>query len=133
MKTFVPQPEWIILDWHRACIAAGTLCIQRCASCGRWRNPPRRFCAACFSDDAAFEPVSSAGSVLSKVVSHRTRDPGWQRQLPFATILVELDEGPRVLAATAMAPDEIRMSQRLGLRIEPKSADFVLVWADDAS
>lgn len=130
MRTYVPRPEWIVLDWHRACIAAGVLCVQRCGSCGVWRHPPRRFCATCFSDNVIFQPVTGDGTVLSTAVSHRSLDPGWQEQAPYATLLVELDEGPRVLAATATPPDDIRIGDHVAVRIDPRSEDFVLVWAD---
>lgn len=130
MRTYVPKPEWIILDWHHACIDAEVLCVQQCAACGVWRHPPRRFCASCFSDDVAFQPVSGNGTVLSKAVSHRSLDPGWNDQAPYATLLVELEEGPRVLAATTLEPDDLEIGQQVTVRIDPRGSDFVLVWAD---
>jgi uncharacterized OB-fold protein len=133
MRTYIPKPEWIILDWHHACIAAEVLCVQKCSACGVWRHPPRRFCASCFSDDVSFQPVTGNGTVLSKAVSHRSLDPGWQEQAPYATLLVELAEGPRVLAATSVAPDEIEIGHHVAVRIDPHGHDFVLVWADPVS
>lgn len=133
MSTYVPKSEWIILDWHHACIAAASLCVQRCAACGVWRHPPRKFCASCFSGDVTFEPVTGNGTVLSMAVSHRSLDPGWQERAPYATLLIELDEGPRVLAATSTSPDEIEAGQRVTVRVEPRGDDFVLVWADTTS
>jgi len=130
--TYVPQPEWLILDWHRASIAAGSLCVQRCAACGCWRQPPRRFCAACGSDDARFDPVAGRGRVLSFVVSHRSLDPVWAESAPFATLVVELEEGPRVVAATALTPDEVAIGLPVQVRLEPRGDDFALVWADAA-
>ncbi len=130
MRTYVPRPEWIVLDWHRACIAAEVLCVQRCVSCGVWRHPPRRFCGACFSDHATFQAISGMGTVLSKAVSHRSLDQGWQDQTPYATLLVELDEGPRILAATATQTDHIGTGDQVTIRIDPRGDDFVLVWAD---
>ena len=102
MRTYVPTPEWIVLDWHHACVAAGLLCIQRCSGCGRWRHPPRRFCPTSQSDGASFEPVTGSGSVLSFAVSHRSLDPGWQALAPYATLLIEQtqswsEQGLRVL------------------------------------
>lgn len=131
--TYVPQPEWLNLAWHRASIEAGSLCVQCCATCGLWRQPPRRFCAACASDDARFEPVCGRGRVLSFAVSHRSVDPGWAAQVPFATLVVELEEGPRIVAATALAPTDISIGLPVDLRIEPRGSDFALVWADLAT
>lgn len=131
--TYVPKLEWLNLDWHRASIAAGTLCVQRCAGCGRWRQPPRRFCSACGSDDARFEPASGRGRVLSFAVSHRSLDPGWAASLPFVTLVVELEEGPRIVAATELAPAEVVIGLPVHLRIEPRGEEFALVWAELAS
>jgi hypothetical protein len=128
--TFVPAPEWLALEWHHACITAGTVTLQRCAGCGRWRFPPRRYCAECASPDATFEPVEGTGVVRSLAVSHRSMDPGWQTEVPFATLVVELDEGPRLLAATHAQPDTVSIGTRVACTIEPRSEDFVQVWAE---
>lgn len=128
--SYVPRPEWLNLDWHLASLAAGTLCVQRCASCGRWRQPPRRFCAACASDEARFEPVSGIGRVLSLAVSHRSLDPAWAESVPFATLVVELEEGPRVVAATTLIPGQVTIGLPVQVRIEGRSDAFALVWAD---
>ena len=133
MTTFLPTPEWLLLDWNHACIAADTLCIQRCGDCGQWRHPPRRLCPSCYSAQSSYQAVSGRGSVYSFVVSHRSRDLGWQEQVPYTTLLVELEEGARVLAATSISPDRVSIGQQLNLRITSRSDDFVLLWADDAS
>src|SRR3546814_19511327 len=80
-----------------------TLCPHTTLS----RVPPRRFCARCQSPESRFEPGPGTGVVRSLAVSHRSMDPGWQAQVPFATLVVELDEGPRVLAATRADPEEV--------------------------
>lgn len=128
--TFTPRPEWLVLDWHRACLEAGMLTIQRCGGCGLWRHPPRRFCARCASPDAGFEPVRGTGVVRSLAVSHRSMDPGWQAEVPFATLVVELDEGPRVLAATHARPDDVAIGTHVTCTIEARSEDFALLWAE---
>ena len=128
--TYIPKPEWLVLDWHHACVAAGALTIQRCRNCGTWRHPPRRYCAACHSAEASFEPVAGVGVVRSLAVSHRSLDPGWHAAVPFATLVVELEEGPRVLAATRAAPTDVPIGTRVRCTVAPRSEDFVLCWAD---
>lgn len=128
--TFVPKPEWLVLDWHHACLEAEALTVQRCDACGTWRQPPRRYCARCASPASSFEPVDGTGTIVSLAVSHRSLDPGWQAEVPFATLVVELDEGPRVLAATATAPAAIRIGSTVRCTVERRSEDFVLVWAE---
>ena len=128
--TYTPKPEWLNLEWHRATIAAGSLCIQRCATCGRWRHPPRRRCPACWSADAGFEPVAGRGTVLSFAVSHRSLDPGWQDRTPYVTLVVELVEGPRVLAATTLAAHEVAVGDEVVVTAVAQGPDFALVRAD---
>lgn len=127
--TYVPKPEWLNLEWHHATLAAGSLCIQRCTACGRWRHPPRRFCPACSSASADFAVVSGTGVVISYAISHRSLDPAWQERAPFPTLVVELQEGPRVLAATDLAPAAVSLGLPVVLTIEPLSGDFAMVHA----
>jgi uncharacterized OB-fold protein len=129
-RTYVPTPEWLTLDWHHACIAAGWLCIQQCARCGRWRHPPRRCCPDCFSDASEFRPVVGTGSIRSLAVSHRSLDPGWHDRAPYAVLLVELTEGPSVLAATDEDSGRLAIGQFVDLTIDRRSDDFVLLWAN---
>lgn len=126
----MPKPEWLVLDWHHACLAAEALVIQRCAGCGRWRHPPRRYCAGCGSRESSFEPVSGTGTVVSLAVSHRSMDPGWQAQVPYATLVVELAEGPRVLAATHARPTDVPIDTAVACTVERRTDDFALLWAD---
>jgi hypothetical protein len=130
MKTYVPKPEWLVLDWHHACIDRQTLCIQHCSMCGRWRHPPRRCCPDCFSDSFEFLPAVGAGSVRSLVVSHRSLDPGWDERAPYAVLLVALEEGPSVLAATELDPTGVEIGQPVELSTERRGDSFVLVWAN---
>lgn len=129
-NTYVPTPEWIVLDWHHACIETGALCVQQCERCRRWRHPPRRCCPVCFSDSFAFRPVAGSGSVRSFSVSHRSLDPGWNERAPYAVLLVALDEGPSVLAATDLDPAEVEIGQTVDVSIDRRGDDFVLVWAN---
>lgn len=126
---YLPTPEWLTLEWHHATIQAGRLCIQRCGGCGRWRHPPRRFCPACFSGTSSFAPVAGVGTVVSYAISHRSLDPEWQAVAPFVTLVVELDEGPRVLATSRLDTTEASIGWRVGLVIEARSADFAQVHA----
>ena len=130
MNTYTPRPEWMVLDWHHACIDAAALCVLRCTTCSEWRHPPRRFCPHCFSDSAEFHPVSGRGRILTVSVSHRSLDPAWQERAPYPTLVIELEEGPRVIAATLSGPDDIAIGAPVHVTIEPRSDDFALLWAE---
>jgi uncharacterized OB-fold protein len=45
-------------------------------------------------------------------------------------LVVELDEGPRVVAATTLIPAQVTIGLPVQVRIEPRGDDFALVWAD---
>jgi uncharacterized OB-fold protein len=76
--------------------------------------------------------VDGLGAVISLAVSHRALDPGWAAEVPFATLVVELDEGTRLLTATTIAPGQVSIGDRVHCTIEIRSDDFVLVWAEAA-
>lgn len=126
---YLPRPEWLTLEWHQAMLEHEQLCIQRCASCGRWRHPPRRRCPACFAGEATFEPVAGSGVVHTYAVSHRSLDPEWQALVPFATLVVELDEGPRVLAATELEPSAVLIGLPVTIEVVRASVNVAQLWA----
>ena len=80
--------------WHGC--AAGELRIQTCASCGRFRFPPRPMCPWCRSFEHEWTPVSGRGRVWSFVIPHPPLLPAFQEFAPYNVIVVELDEDPSV-------------------------------------
>lgn len=69
--------------------------IQRCVSCLRLRHPPRPACPWCQSFDHDYVVSSGRGVVYSYVIHHQPPVPN--RENPFAVVLVELDEGTRII------------------------------------
>jgi hypothetical protein len=69
--------------------------IQRCVSCGKLRHPPRPMCPYCRSLERDYVVSPGRGEVYSFVVHHRPQVPG--RENPFAVVLVELEEGTRII------------------------------------
>lgn len=87
--------------------------IQRCASCGRLRHPPRPACPWCRSLERDHVVSSGRGVVHSYVVHHHPPVP--RRAHPFPVVLVELEEGTRVVGnVVGIGPDEVR----IGLPVE---------------
>ena len=112
LPTPVPEPEnqpfWDALN-------EGELRVQRCVACGTLRHPPRPMCAECQSLEVEWVPLSGAGAVYSYIVSHQAIHPALVDKVPFATVTVELDEGPRMVSNLVdVPPDEIS----IGLRVE---------------
>ena len=73
----------------------GELRIQRCNACSDAYFPPRPFCQHCGSRDVAVERASGRGTLYSYIINHLGA-PGMEA--PFAVAVVELEEGPRMMA-----------------------------------
>jgi uncharacterized OB-fold protein len=80
--------------WEAA--SRGELCVQRCSACRVWRFPPRSRCPRCQSEITEWERVSGRGTVYSFVVAHAPVLPSFAARVPFAVVLVELDEDPQL-------------------------------------
>lgn len=129
-RKYVPQPEGLNLAFHQAS-AGGTLHLQRCAACGVFRHPPRYYCPQCASVQWAWTPCSGRGRVYSWVVTHFTVDRGWVDEVPYATVAVELDEGPRVVGALRGAgPAQLELAMPVMVTVEAKGDEFVFLWVD---
>src|SRR5687767_3647693 len=95
---FIPVPDGPNVDFYRHAVT-GTLHLQRCGSCERFQHPPRYRCSACGDESLDWVPSAGAGRIHSWTVTHRPVDPAWADQVPYATVVVELDEGVRLVGA----------------------------------
>jgi uncharacterized protein len=110
-----------------AFLARGELRLQRCTACGTWRHPPRHRCAHCGSGDVAWDAPAGAGRVFSWTVTHRAVDPAFFP--PYAIVIVELDEGPRLVGnVRGIEPSELALDLRVVVEIEHASDTVGLVW-----
>ncbi len=78
-------------------VARGELLIQRCGSCGAWLWQPRPICSRCQTPGPTWTRVSGDGRVASWVVMRPPTLPAYADKVPFVVLLVELDEGVRLL------------------------------------
>jgi len=78
-------------------VARGELRFQRCRHCASWRHLPRPICPSCHSRDWSWERSTGRGRVHTWTVTHRPLHPAFT-DVPYAQVLVEMDEGPRVLS-----------------------------------
>ncbi|HET8559612.1 MAG TPA: Zn-ribbon domain-containing OB-fold protein [Marmoricola sp.] len=108
-----PSPEgthfWQALSEHR-------LELPRCVTCGRPFFYPRALCPHCGSRHLEWFVASGSGTLHSFCVHYRSAVPGLQGAVPFATALVDLDEGPRVMGflhGLPEDPDAIRCGTRV--------------------
>ena len=85
----VTRPFWDSLKAH-------AIKLQRCRGCGNFVYYPRAVCPGCFSDDLVWTDVSGRGVIHAFTIPHRHPNPALQ--VPYVVVLVELDEGVRMLS-----------------------------------
>jgi uncharacterized OB-fold protein len=108
-------------------LARGELRLQRCASCGGWRHPPRHRCAACGSVEASWEPARGRGRLFSWTVTHRPVDPAFEP--PYVIAVLELEEGPRLVGnVRGLEPADLALDLPMVVEIEPVSDAVGLLW-----
>jgi uncharacterized OB-fold protein len=121
----IPRPDDLNLAFFRKIVETGTLHVQRCSSCGHYSHPPRYYCSSCFSAEWELVPVSGNGTVHSFTVSHVTAEAAWKDELPYGTVVVELEEGPRLVGSAIVAdPSDIRIGQQVRLVPVPRTDEF---------
>jgi uncharacterized OB-fold protein/acyl dehydratase len=76
-------------------VREGELRVQCCAECGELRHPPGPMCPHCHSTKRDHVTARGRGVVHSYVVHHHPPVPGLRP--PYAVVLVELDEGVRMV------------------------------------
>jgi uncharacterized protein len=111
----VPTPE--TKPFWDGC-AAGELRIQRCADCGRAYFYPRPVCPHCGSVNVEWFTASGDAILYSYVINHRPA-PGFTDDAPYAIAVVQLAEGPRMMANIVGLPAtpealELDMPLRVG-------------------
>ena len=74
------------------------LVIRKCNACGQMHFLPRHLCPACWSDDLAWVPAKGSGRVHSFTIIRRASAPAFADKVPYVVALIELDEGPRMMA-----------------------------------
>jgi uncharacterized OB-fold protein len=85
------------------------LTLQRCATCGSFRFPPAPLCPECTSLGGEWTKVKGTGKVFSYVVFYRAFHKSFEKDVPYAVAVVELDEGPRLVSnIVGVPPEQIR-------------------------
>lgn len=103
--------------------------LQRCAGCGRFRQPPSPGCPHCGSERCDWPLLSGRGTVFSYTVVHHAALPSLADDVPYAVIVVEPDDAPgaRVISnLVGTSPDGIAIGMRVEVAWEQVRADLVL-------
>lgn len=127
----VPKPTELDLEFYQAITSSGNLHVERCTKCNTYSHPPRYYCPNCFSPAREFAQVSGNGFIYSYTVSHFSVEPAWKAEIPYTTIVAELDEGPRLVGAgRGFDPTKIEIGSRVRVIPERISDDFAFLWVE---
>ena len=86
--------------------AVHELRVQRCDDCGTMRFPASRWCAHCLGETTSWQTVSGKGKVWSWCVFHRAYFKGFEPDLPYAVVLIQLAEGVKMYSNLVGVPND---------------------------
>jgi uncharacterized OB-fold protein len=119
----LPRGEDYHGDFYRFC-QQHELRFQRCSNCGGWRHMPRECCNQCGSLEWSWERSSGKGVIFSWTIIHRALHPGFAGALPYAAVVIELEEGVRLVSNVVdIAPDELRIGLLVEVVFDDVTAD----------
>lgn len=124
----LPQPfEEALPFWES--LKRSELRIQKCQDCSELSHPPKAMCASCHSFRMGWELMSGRGAVFSYIVTRQPIHPALVGYTPFATVQVQLEEGPIVVSNVIdVPPDEIRIGLSVRATFVPANDDVTLLY-----
>jgi uncharacterized OB-fold protein len=78
--------------------AAGELRYQHCSACAALQSYPRAFCAHCGAANLEWNVAQGRGTVYALTRVERAPRDEFRALVPYVIVLVDLDEGYRILA-----------------------------------
>jgi uncharacterized protein len=101
------------------------LVAQRCRDCGQLRHPPRPMCPACHSVERQVVELAGTGVVYSYSILHHPQHPSFS--YPVIAVLVDLDEGVRVLSNLVDAgAGEVHIGMAVEVAFESTADDMTV-------
>jgi uncharacterized protein len=94
----------------------GALSYSQCVCGHRWL-PSRSQCPACLSTDWKWVRASGRGRIVSWVVYHTAYHEAFAVELPYSVVLVELDEGPRLVTNVIDCANGHNLAQGLAVEL----------------
>ncbi len=105
----------------------GELRFQRCTGCGKWRHVPRHSCAECGSWDWEWARSSGRARVFTWTVVRRPMHPDFVEAVPYAPVVVEMEEGVRLVSwVVDCAPEALRRGLPVEVFFESATSEVTL-------
>ena len=103
---------------------AGRLMLQKCDACGTLRFPAHEICSKCNSTGSKWAQVSGRGEVFSFNIMHQLYHPGFAKEVPYAVVVVELEEGCKFISnLLGVKPHDIRCGMPVEVTFEKLNED----------
>jgi uncharacterized OB-fold protein len=111
---------------YQALLDHGVFALPRCERCGRVHYSPRVLCPYCGSTALAWQQSAGLGTIYStSTISPRNAEP-------YAVVLVDLDEGPRLMSNVVGIPaTDVRIGTRVRARIIQREGGAVVMFEED--
>jgi uncharacterized OB-fold protein len=105
----------------------GHLMVHKCDGCGELNFPAHSLCSKCFATSGKWVPVSGRGEIYSYNIMHQIYHPGFAGEVPYAVVVVKLEEGPKFVSnMVGIKPHEIRIGMPVEVTFEKMSEEVFL-------
>ena len=104
MSKVVPRPTPDTQPYFDAA-SRGVLSLPRCDECQELFFYPRSWCPRCSSDRLTWVDCSGRATLYSYVIASHAAQ-GFDDEAPYAIALVQLEEGPRLMANVVGIPQD---------------------------
>ena len=122
----LPLTEGLAKEFYDWC-KQRELRFQRCTGCSSWRHVPREMCAECGSWEWEWATSSGRGRVFTWTVVARAMHPAFQDDAPYASVVVEMDEGVRLVSNVIDYPlDELEIGMPVEVVFEDVTPEITL-------
>lgn len=113
-------PGWTLpaLDtFDQVWFTSATLAVQACAACGTRQHPPEEVCHHCGGTAFDHDVLAPTGTVHSYTVAHYAAHPALADAVPYAIVLVALDDDPSIRVLGNLVDGDPR-AVRIGDQVE---------------
>jgi uncharacterized OB-fold protein len=94
----------------------GVITIQRCSDCQAFQHPPDEICGTCQGDRLQWRECEGGGHIESVAVVHQAVHPAFKASVPYALVVVSLDDAPGVNVIGNVVdrrPQDVEIGQRV--------------------
>ncbi|WP_375001897.1 Zn-ribbon domain-containing OB-fold protein [Aeromicrobium sp. CTD01-1L150] len=92
-------------------LAEGRLVLQRCRRCNVHQHYPGEVCRRCWSGELDWVASRGLGVIWTWTIVQRPGHPAWDQLAPYGVVIVELDEGPRLVTLWDNGLDELAIER----------------------